>query len=339
MATIAENASSEFAGRSDLPSDSVDVIEHLPPGPADKLTALREAKNAAHASLRELTERRDHQFQIKFDADRWIANICRDHRLAPDADVPILLQQRERRDGANRELARMQPFADARSSVVAAIGGLLQNVENWLGQILRKVEITTYNGPAPKLGARAPARIVEQCRIDIARLRDDVRHVVAAPLPASEAKKLVRAEVAALAKSGCPDVSGMFSKNLFDGTQQIKWPTSSIEAHTFGGRSAPEFYGVVPDSIALLAWLNPEALCAKLDAELDRRSDDANAMTDETRMARLAELSATLLDVERLEEAAVLAGETDGLNIFRRRDADVRAVLGLASSLPAPEVL
>jgi hypothetical protein len=56
-----------------------------------------------------------------------------------------------------------------------------------------------------------------------------------------------------------------------------------------------------PDVLALLCWLHRDTLIARLESEIDIEADDANALTDEQRAIREAELLRDMLATERAE--------------------------------------
>ena len=67
-----------------------------------------------------------------------------------------------------------------------------------------------------------------------------------------------------------------------------------------------------------------------------RRGDDENALSADERREREIELHAKILELERAEEFHIEQIEKNGGELLRRADADYRAVLGLADTLPAP---
>jgi hypothetical protein len=69
---------------------------------------------------------------------------------------------------------------------------------------------------------------------------------------------------------------------------------------------------------------------------VDELADDGAALSDEERTERLQHNAAEQLELERLEECVVELAEAVGQQIPRRPDSDPRAILHLASSLPAP---
>jgi hypothetical protein len=78
----------------------------------------------------------------------------------------------------------------------------------------------------------------------------------------------------------------------------------------------------------LLAWFFSDALAGRLEAEIRRHyASIALALSPTERAQRLAEVEARLLEAEGREEALVRAIEEGGLDVERRADAGVEAVL------------
>jgi hypothetical protein len=150
------------------------------------------------------------------------------------------------------------------------------------------------------------------------------------------------AEVAELAKLGAIDPAPAKTPG-----RKPKWATyvDQVRVRSLrpivpedqpGGRPAIQDLGVAghrfQNANALVAWLFDDALVAKFNTAVDEMP--AGGIMTEERAAREADLLAEILDLERREEACVEAIEQTGLDFQRRAEADPRAVLGLASSLP-----
>ncbi|MDF1600332.1 hypothetical protein PZ895_11230, partial [Mesorhizobium sp. YIM 152430] len=75
-----------------------------------------------------------------------------------------------------------------------------------------------------------------------------------------------------------------------------------------------------------LVWMMRDEIKAKLGAMIDQ-ADVVGALTDEEQEERFRELSVRRLELERLEEATIVAAEAEGMFIARRADADPRAIL------------
>src|SRR5205085_5806368 len=139
-------------------------------------------------------------------------------------------------------------------------------------------------------------------------------------IPSTEAKKLARKQIEQLAERGQPDCYRLVAIG-----GEIRWPSVFVT------------HSEVTASLPFLAWLNKEALISAIDREIDNCANDKAALSDDTRQKKLSEALRDVLAHEREEEALIVQAEQLGFSILRRPDADPRAVLGLASELPAPE--
>lgn len=70
---------------------------------------------------------------------------------------------------------------------------------------------------------------------------------------------------------------------------------------------------------------------SKRGAMIDQ-ADVVGALTDEEQEQRFRELRARRLELERIEEANIVAAEAEGMFIARRADADPRAILEVAEA-------
>lgn len=90
--------------------------------------------------------------------------------------------------------------------------------------------------------------------------------------------------------------------------------------------------------ITWLAWLDPEALKARLRGELDQIAPDVcSDLPSNERHKLLKEKRAELAKLEAEEEAAIEELEKAGDVIPRRRDADPATILGTEDPEPEPE--
>jgi hypothetical protein len=151
----------------------------------------------------------------------------------------------------------------------------------------------------------------------------------------------VKEKVAAFIKTRARPV------NVMDGLDHggnLHWPIIGVRGRTVDQQVAGSEYdvpaeflssvGSTEDTLGIMCWLNPDAITRAIEDEIDRYSDDANALGDEDRARGEAEMLAKLLIVEREEELLVQVAEEREMQVYRRGDADPRTVLGLASNLP-----
>lgn len=192
--------------------------------------------------------------------------------------------------------------------------------------------------PAKKTAIADINRAVEDTRKKVANLWADLREFHARPRRSADIKAAARKLVEATAKA--PLVA-----QSIDHGDPIEWPIANIAAEVVGGieldgrkvpisNSGAAAFGGTNDALGILLWAFKDPIVAALDREIDLYADDANALSDEDRAKGEADLSSKILSVEREEEALIRMAEDREMVIPRRRDADPRAVLGLASTLP-----
>ncbi len=152
---------------------------------------------------------------------------------------------------------------------------------------------------------------VTRMRSEIATLRAEQRRVFACVPTATEAKAAGRAYVRNLAKAGRPSIKATHAEFGI-----------TFEADTFAT-------GANVKAMAILAWLDPDALIARIDAEIDARPTTDLALTAKQKAERLADVTAKLGALEHMEERAIELAADDGQTITRRYDADPAAVLSV----------
>ncbi|MFL9827205.1 hypothetical protein [Rhodoplanes sp. SY1] len=223
------------------------------------------------------------------------------------------------------EYGRVETRRDLARASEQRLGGLLNALENWLQKMPADVKLTEYRAGGLLTTAPAPIRItpeqIETKRRRIRELLADLRATDAAPMLAADAKAVWRDQLEQLAERGRPSVYPAIERR-----EAIEFPKQIIINY----RGADQ---EIPDAHVLVAWLMKDQLAAAVDAEIDANADDAAALSTHARRARFREILSDLLAAEREEEALIAAA---GFDIDRRPDADPRAVLGLASDLPAP---
>ena len=180
------------------------------------------------------------------------------------------------------------------------------------------------------------ADAVERLRRYIRGRRVDLGAVKFAPYPSSESKQRMRAEIEALAERGRPNVF-----HLIESRDGINWPSQTSQTMTTPigpNDQAQLMISTTPDALGVMAWIHRDALIARLDKEIESCSTDAEALTDEQRTVKSAAIWADILAYEREEEVLIERMEASGALFLRRQDADPRAVLGLSSDMPEPDV-
>ena len=108
----------------------------------------------------------------------------------------------------------------------------------------------------------------------------------------------------------------------------LKWPTLQVIGSGHGAHQ----YAVaseIADSLGLFAWLHRDALIAALDKQIEAEAaDDTDALSAEDQAARVAQLEANLLVLQRQAEALIDRLEGDGIPV-QRTCWDPHVVLGI----------
>ncbi len=101
------------------------------------------------------------------------------------------------------------------------------------------------------------------------------------------------------------------------------WGTDLLAVATFGDTP-------VEKTISLLAWLNPDMLKQKLN-EAAKPFASVGGLSREQRQDRIKALESEKHDIEVAEEEMVCQLESDGLEVFRRPDADPAIILSASA--------
>jgi len=257
-------------------------------------------------------------------------------RLRTDTIPPALVKYREEKSIIEAEIARLQRLASEYTVISTETGDLFSVLSKY---VMRQKETARPHTMAVEprvLDGEGHGDSVERLRRRVRELKADLDQVRFAPYPSDEAKRVARTQIDQLAARGAPTLF-----DVIDRRGDIKWP--ELTTHTLStpmGTPGEQQFIVTttPDALAVLAWLHRDALVAALDREIDTSSQDDQALTDEQRIRKSAQISSDILATEREEEALIDRMEASGALFLRRTDADPRAVLGFASDMPAPDV-
>jgi hypothetical protein len=305
------------------------------PGPARaKLTALRDRLEDARSLTQAASDKVSEAREIWQHAVRQlgIANGAAGHPLAEDHPARKLAQ--DRIDKARLTLDRLAAATDERAAKAAPIAHLVQAIDRYLRDLPEVKPIKA--APVQLKGKESLADAVERLRTERAKLAAQLHTVKSAPIPSADSKRKARAAIDDLAKRGTPDI-----RALIEWGGPITWPLVDKRAQLSGfvqAEGEPALYGQAigeaVDVPALLAWTLKPALTAALDAEVDRHSDDAAALTDAERAKRTAALLAQILECEHQE--CWLIEQSEG-RLEYRPDCDPRAVLSIDGPAPKAE--
>jgi hypothetical protein len=155
-----------------------------------------------------------------------------------------------------------------------------------------------------------PPAAIKKIRAQVTHLQQQLATMRRAALPASELKEKARGYVRALAAAGTPS---LFTQ---DAKFEVRFEPGATQAMGTVG----------PGSLAIMCWLFPDQVTARLDALIDATAK-GDGLPANKRGYREFELEGRLSDLERLEEAIISKFETDLPELLRRPNADPLAVL------------
>ncbi|WP_036282570.1 hypothetical protein [Methylocystis sp. ATCC 49242] len=329
-----ESAEVREPGKGSNPTFVADPIDRLPPPAADKLRSIRREASDAHAVLRPLQDELTELREKRQRSEVWIGSYIngRHDGRAHREDDPAIVREREKIAKLTAEIDRLQAAYDERAAKWRHLAAVRETLESYIKRLSDPVEA------APPVAAtlgkgETHQQAVARVRKQLEKLREDAQAIEDAPYHSSHAKKLAREKIEALAERGRPNVLVSIEAGRdFEFASKIEGGGAVAIA---GEMHALPFNRAV-DIEATFAWLHRDALIAAIEREIDENSDDASALSDETRQKKSLQIRAQILETERQEEAIVCMAAESGLVIARRADADPRAVLGLSDAAPAP---
>lgn len=285
-----------------LPTFSDAVLSRLPDASRAKAVNLDNARQAAHAALAAVNDRLADAFKrrdlLDNDITYTIDQLPPSQRYQEEIEAlkaPLLV--------VDAEIANLKAEV-ARAEREFATFDCIERAAKWLSDSAQLGRTLKHQaGPKAKASGDFNA-LVEKARARIDDLAEQIEAVELAPAPADDLRARITAEVDRLAEAGRPVVDHR-------------------DPESIGGAI---FRAAKADAFPI--WLNRDALVAKLTAEV---KDAPGAMSEADKKAALADLGAALLDAEREEEATIVAAQSAGTTINRRRAADPRALLELAA--------
>jgi hypothetical protein len=156
-----------------------------------------------------------------------------------------------------------------------------------------------------------PSADLATTRARVVRLIEERKSIINAPPSPQEMSAEVRAWVAMVGEQGSP------SRLLTDNSFAPKWGGSAVADPSDRPRSP----------FAFLCWLNPDAMVARFQQELETRASALSRLTRAERTARLDQIEMTLAQLRYDEEALVIAAIASGEDVTRDAAAPVEAVL------------
>jgi len=318
---------------------SEDLLRILPAPSRAKLEALLIERDAARAAYRAAS---DAEQQARLDLGR--AESIAQHQSAMPGGIEIHpaarvvaerdgTAQAEREDREARIMApveaarrRLQLASDARERAAARQNGFsyLENVSAWLSRAASFGIGRLEHCPVKPLRTKDVVGEIERIRAELSALDEQWQAAETAPAPVSELKARFLSELDAIAERGRPSV---------DATARAGSPVNLTAALRIGQMPVAladggTHFSLVGDAGAsFFTWLMRDQIAERITAMIDAAAPAKGALTDDQRDAEFSRISARRLELERQEEALIVAAEQEGRIVQRRRDADPRAIL------------
>lgn len=319
MDTIEYETGVTFAVR--LPEQAREKLERLQIAREDAnamRVAAMDARREAAAELRHARTNLESTLASIAARNGWTPPaITEEDRLDLYASKdPLVRTYRATYERAKREFDRRREADEARDARALPLVALVQNLEDALRKLPEGVRLVPVKTPEARI--KAPVQdAIAAVRAEVRTVEADLRATQAAPVTSAMAKAMARQQIEELADSGKPYLSELIDAGR---PMSFRW-----KSHT-----TPLSQTIlVPDSVGLLCWLHRDALIAAVEREIDDLASDEHALDDATRARRLSQLSSRRLELERHEESLIELAASQGLDLPRRPNADVRAVLGV----------
>ena len=200
----------------------------------------------------------------------------------------------------------------------------LEDVQRWLERAVGfgGMRLEHHAVAAPKV--RDPAVEIAKLRSELVTLDDAWTSAENAPVPSEVLRAMAIAEIDAVAQKGALSLDPLSrAGNPLGLAGAIKIASVPVMVP---GDDRPTMMLRGDGGGALFAWLMRDALVAKVD-DLLAALPKAGSLSDDEREAEFRRVSVRRLEIERQEEALVVAAEREGRVITRRRDLDPRALL------------
>ncbi len=282
----------------------------------DELEARRAAASAASAAAREAAQDYFRQEQELLHSRHGTVTKTTGADGVPGytSNPPRLAEDRAPRAVAAWHLWQRKRATTARCEQAVNEYNFVERLTAYVVEAGSLKDATANAAPKPKQGTHA-WMVDGVIRPELAALDDEAAELELAPAPVDDLVTRAYAEIDRLG-----------SAPRFDARIRGESPVKFGPAYYM-----PSSSGYAPDEFlarSLVALFAPE-LKAKVETFI-RDSAPVNGMSDAERAARLAAIEDRKLELERQEEAHIVASEQAGTPILRRPDADPRAVLGVA---------
>jgi len=307
-----------------LPPEALEKIGRLQMLKADRQALLSAAserrREAAAAHTRQTHEARRLRREVEDGRLVRREQVRNLEMVTPDRGLAELAE-----NGVNRlsdQMMKAEHVYAERQARFTEVAKVIAALQGWVEQL--PAGTTMKSHVLLKVGS-ARGSIPEQVasiRDEVAGLAEERERVSSAPKHSSEVKAMARRQLLALAERGRPDLTA-----LLHGNGQLSF-TRQTETRWLNERPVTVDGDI--DVSALMAWLDHDLLAARLEAEIDAQTNDEFALAAADRTARLAEIDADILSLERQEEVMIEAAEKSGQDIPRRPEASPLAILSVS---------
>ncbi|MER9529580.1 hypothetical protein NKI89_07175 [Mesorhizobium sp. M0309] len=321
MSTPSDASMSQFG-------KSPDVADMLPDDIGIKLLAMRDMAEDAYAAFRGLDEAHQHAQTRVHETQIRLRGLTDPDAMQRVGNNPVLLQPSEGGEehpaivdargklaAAQADLAKINERREVLAHRQQQAQFIIDRAERYLAANWQGKPFDAYEGKLRKFAS------AEAARAEIANIKAALDAAYSAPCRSSDVKATVRAQVAALAARGAPNVQAAINHG-----QEVIWPKAAVHVEQYVAPDAARAHIVAksPDTLGLLAWCFKDQLIAALDAEIDKTSDDTGALSEDDRNTKITQLTDDLLAAERAEVQLV-----DAAGLDHRQDVDARALLGI----------
>jgi hypothetical protein len=200
----------------------------------------------------------------------------------------------------------LQEKRDKHGQRLEELSALLNKIRQWLrtlppGTVLEAVPSVHAKPNAGETIVSAVVRIrreIQTCKKDLADARN-------APLPVADLKLVAARIVQRMAVRGAPILDTMAGKLTVQWWGGDRW-TREEEA-----------------------WLDPEKMTKRLEAEIDALDAPENPLTAQEKEKRIEELTAGLIELEKTEISLINLGREQNIEIIYRAETSPACILGV----------
>lgn len=235
-------------------------------------------------------------------------------RIRQLEDTLAFMTDPERSEQLKSELARVTQRRTAQHARFIALSTTVAAINGWLQPLPASASFELVEPPAFELlEGETVVAAIDRLRTELAATQRELQRVRSAGLPIETMKVQASKFVEELVARGRPVIKGDHDIPFDARTASHGWSAKS--------------------ELALLAWLDPTRLIARLHDEIEAGAaaagDDQLRLTSSERDKLISAMVAVIDDLERQEEDLITRAADAGQLIERRHDASPAAILGI----------